>query len=101
GISGNGALQSTAGTNTISGNVNLAAGSSVGVTTAAGQLTLSGVVSGSAGAGLTKIGAGTLILPSANTYTGPTTISAGKLLVNGSQPGSAVFLNAGTLGGVG
>ncbi|HEV8267424.1 MAG TPA: autotransporter-associated beta strand repeat-containing protein [Thermoanaerobaculia bacterium] len=101
GISGNGALRSIAGTNTISGGVILATGSSVGVPTAAGQLTLSGVISGAAGAGLTKIGLGTLILPNANSYTGTTTVNAGTLRVNGSQPQSAVALAAGTLGGSG
>ena len=59
---------------------------------------------GIAGSGsLTKQGAGTLRLASANTYTGNTTVSAGKLLVNGSlASGSAVTVaSAGTLGGTG
>ncbi|MGA2063193.1 MAG: autotransporter-associated beta strand repeat-containing protein, partial [Thermoguttaceae bacterium] len=34
--------------------------------------------------GLTKIGAGTLTLPNTNTYTGPTAVSAGKLLLSGA-----------------
>ncbi|MDT4967194.1 MAG: hypothetical protein QOJ64_1931, partial [Acidobacteriota bacterium] len=52
---------------------------------------------------LTKSGNGTLTLSNANTYTGPTTISAGTLKVNGSTAaGSAVTVaSAGTIGGTG
>src|SRR6516165_8252532 len=51
---------------------------------------------------LEKIGAGALILAAANTYTGPTTVSAGTLVVNGSIASSAVTVNSGaTLSGTG
>jgi autotransporter-associated beta strand protein len=54
---------------------------------------------------LSKTGAGTLRLNSANTYSSGTTVSAGRLLVNnssGSGTGSgAVTVNSGTLGGTG
>jgi uncharacterized repeat protein (TIGR01451 family) len=51
--------------------------------------------------GLTKIGEGTLVLPSDNSYTGPTTVSAGVLNVNGLLV-SPVAVSAGaTLGGTG
>jgi autotransporter-associated beta strand protein len=46
---------------------------------------------------LEKIGAGALILAAANTYTGPTTVSAGTLVVNGSIANSAVTVNAGAI----
>ena len=47
-----------------------------------------------------KEGAGTMTLTGNNTYTGATTVTAGKLLVNGSQPQSHVTIGAiGILGG--
>lgn len=52
--------------------------------------------------GLTKSGNGTLLLMSANTYTGPTTIAQGRLIVDGSLGASDVGVNAGaSLGGMG
>jgi autotransporter-associated beta strand protein len=55
--------------------------------------------------GLTKLGNGSLTLTAANTYTGTTSVSAGKLYVNntsGSGTGTGnVILNGGTLGGTG
>src|SRR5207245_145989 len=66
---------------------------------AAQDLVVSAVLSGTGG--LTKQGAGTMVLSANNTYTGTTGINAGTLLVNGSQPGSLASLNGGTLGGAG
>jgi outer membrane autotransporter protein len=51
---------------------------------------------------LVKTGAGTLTLTAVNTYTGPTTIAGGTLLVDGSIANSAVTVQSGTiLGGRG
>ncbi|MGO4174140.1 autotransporter-associated beta strand repeat-containing protein [Bosea sp. TAF32] len=60
--------------------------------------TVSGAISG--GGALVKTGTGTLTLSGANTYTGGTTVNAGKLVVNGSIA-SAVTVNGGSLGGSG
>ena len=63
------------------------------------DLTYAGAISG-AGT-MEKQGAGTLVLPGTNTYTGITTVSAGTLLVNGIIGASAVTVANGTLGGNG
>lgn len=71
------------------------------VTTTSSTLTIGGAIGGS-GFGLTKAGAGTLVLGGASTYTGTTTVNAGTLLVNGSTASSsAVAVNGGKLGGSG
>ena len=51
---------------------------------------------------LIKTGAGTLTLSNTDTYVGSTTVNAGKLVVNGQLPDTAVTVNGGgTLGGDG
>ncbi|MGK6317662.1 autotransporter-associated beta strand repeat-containing protein [Neorhizobium sp. DT-125] len=70
------------------------------------DLTLGGTIGGSGG--LTKAGVGTLTLTGANSYAGPTVISAGSLYVEGNQvaaigptsvAGGATLGGGGTLGG--
>lgn len=66
----------------------------------------SGVISNGAtfGNSVTKTGPGTVILSGNNTYNGPTTVSAGRLVINGNQSTATglVSVNAnGTLGGIG
>ena len=73
------------------GTVNIAANQTLTVNQTSDQ-TFAGVIAGSTGA-LTKIGANTLTLSGANTYTGTTTISAGNLTISG---GSAIA-NTGTV----
>jgi autotransporter-associated beta strand protein len=93
-----------AGTNalTFSGAATLTGARTV-TTTNSALTTFSGNIGqSSSGLGLTKAGAGTLVLSGTNTYTGTTTIKMGMLLVNGTQSGSAVSVaSSGTLGGTG
>ena len=77
------------------------------VSTTAGTLTVGGVISGGAAAGLTKAGAGILALTGANAYTGKTTVNEGALSLDFSAAGapatniingsSALVLGGGTL----
>ena len=80
----------------------LLAGSQTWTVNGTGALTAGDVIDDSgSGYGLTKSGSGTLTLSADNTYSGITKISAGTLLVNGSQEPSDVSLNGGALGGTG
>lgn len=86
GIGGNGALRSISGNTAVLSNVDgsvvLASDSSIGVD--AETLTIPQNITG--GFGLTKVGAGTLVLSSAaNTYTGATTLSSGTLQLTGGD----------------
>jgi autotransporter-associated beta strand protein len=74
-------------------NLNLALGGteSISVTQSAGLLTIGGTISGS-GFGITKTGVGTLTLTGADTYTGPTTVSAGILKLDFNAAGAATTI---------
>jgi autotransporter-associated beta strand protein len=61
--------------------------------------TYSGAISGSGS--LAKTGSGMLSLAGSNTYSGPTTVNQGKLLVNGSLVGPVTVNSGGTLAGIG
>jgi fibronectin-binding autotransporter adhesin len=50
---------------------------------------------------LTKLGAGTLTMTGNHTYSGLTTVAAGRLAVNGQIAGAVTVQNGGTLGGTG
>ena len=74
------------------------AGTAPGLHVNTNTTTINAVIDGTAG--LTKSGAGTLILTAANNYSGATTISAGTLTLggNGVLPvGTGVVLSGGTL----
>ena len=87
-----------------SSNASLSGGSAGTATYSIGSLnastTFAGVISGNAA--LIKTGTGTLTLSGVNTYTGSTTVTAGKLSVTGSLGTTTVTIaTAGTLGGTG
>lgn len=91
-------INSGAGLTTINSNLALSGpAQAVTVNNAAG-LVINGAVSGADG--LTKAGAGDLVLTGANSYLGRTTILQGSLAVDGSVVGNALVAG-GTLRGVG
>lgn len=101
GIANTGALSNTSGNNSWSGNVVLAADSTIGVAQSQDALTISGVISESGTASaLTKAGTGTLVFSAANTYSGATNIVAGTLQLAASDrinDASAVTISSGAL----
>lgn len=122
-------IQSVSGNNTLSGAINLQpGGGSYTVQSDVGQLTLSGNIANASGTGtrtltvtgagngvisgvigngtgttgLTKSGGGTWEISSTSTYSGATSVTAGRLAVNGSISTSvATVSGTGTLGGSG
>lgn len=87
-------IGSLAGAGTVSlGAGTLTAGGDGSSTSFAGSITGSG--------GLTKTGAGSFTLTGTNSYSGATTLAAGRLVVNGSAENSVVTVAGGTLGGSG
>lgn len=106
GTEGEGSLYSLDGDNTWAGEVALGTLDNPTIGVAQGsQLTVTGLVTGSAAGshGFTKADTGTLIFTNDNTYSGPTRINAGTLLINGAQSGNgAVTVASGArLGGSG
>jgi autotransporter-associated beta strand protein len=77
GLAGAGALVNIQGNNALTGAVQLAGATQIGVN--AGILELASPVSGNYG--LTKTGSGTLLLAAANTFSGPLTVATGILSV--------------------
>jgi filamentous hemagglutinin family protein len=88
GVGGVGALVGTGGTAAANGPITLDASTRIGNT---GTLTLGGAIGESSAAfGITKVGAGTLVLANANSYTGGTAVNEGTLAVGaaGALPGT-------------
>lgn len=83
--------------------VNILAGGAIVDTTNHSLTFVPPLLTGGAGndGGLTKLGAGTLQLSGASTFTNLTTVSNGTLLVNGSLAGPVHVAAGGTLGGAG
>ncbi|WP_250625598.1 autotransporter-associated beta strand repeat-containing protein [Pinirhizobacter soli] len=106
-VNGNGVLDISAASNQALGNFNGNGGQVQlgGNTLGVGAGTYDGVIAGTGG--LQKSGSGTLTLNGSNTYTGPTQVTAGTLLVGDAAHGSAsvqsdvTVANTGVLGGFG
>lgn len=98
-----GTVRTGPGSNTIGANITLNGASTIQAGqagNAADPLILTGVISGSGE--FSKTGGSDLTLAGTNTYTGPTTVTSGKLIVTGSIAGSATTINSGaTLAGNG
>ncbi|HEV8267881.1 MAG TPA: autotransporter-associated beta strand repeat-containing protein, partial [Thermoanaerobaculia bacterium] len=94
GVGNAGALLSASGTNTYSGPITLTGTGSNYVGVSAGTLTIDGVISSppATTTPITKVGAGTLALSGANTYSGNTTVLVGDVSVqNPSALGDLAF----------
>jgi autotransporter-associated beta strand protein len=122
------AIENLSGNNTIAGSLSLnVGGSQYWLRSTAGQLSLAGFISssatgartltflgpgnfsasgsiqnGSAIVGIVKTDSGTLTITNLHTYSGPTAVSNGTFLVNGTVTASPITVySGGTLGGVG
>ncbi|MBY0514763.1 MAG: autotransporter-associated beta strand repeat-containing protein, partial [Gemmataceae bacterium] len=97
-LGGVGTVRSTTGPLTLTGAVNNG-GNLLTLDATGGSIAVNSQVSG--GGGLTKTGGGTASLGVANTYTGPTNITNGTLLVDGSITSATTVTSPGVLGGGG
>ncbi len=97
------ATSSAAESATVSSGVRLAANPTVTVTSGTPpEFRLTGPISETGGSrSITKAGNGTMLTSAANTYTGTTTVSAGTLTADGTQPGPFAVGPSGTLEGSG
>src|SRR5439155_15981966 len=97
-----GLLSSFGGTNTLTGPITLVGANTAVEVNLGAPLTINAVISGGGGFSNGAIrSSDVLTLNSNNTYTGTTTLSAGTVRINGSQPGSPIVLSGGTVTGTG
>lgn len=92
GVGGLGAIRNLSGSNALTA-TGYALRSDVTLGADAGQLTISGAIGQEGGTyGMTKVGAGTLLLSGVNTYSGGTRVNAGTLVIGAG----GTLLNIGT-----
>ena len=97
-----GTLNYTGATVSTDRNIKLEGNAGIGVSSASSVLTVNGIINGEGG--ITKSGAGTLLLKGLNTYEGTTIVSDGKLEINGGaaienafSANKTILLNGGYL----
>lgn len=90
-------MNSSAGYELVSGQINAGANSALEISTAITDQTSPSVIASS----LTKLGAGTLTLSGVNTYTGGTQVNQGTLILTGSLASDTLVAASGTLQGGG
>jgi autotransporter-associated beta strand protein len=86
---------------TLTGPVTLTGNRTLTVTDTGGATIAGAIGQATSGLGLTKAGAGTLVLSASNTYTGATSVSGGTLLVDGAITSPVSVASGATLGGSG
>ncbi|MFO0821305.1 MAG: autotransporter-associated beta strand repeat-containing protein [Pirellulales bacterium] len=96
-----GSLSGVAGSSVSLGNATLTIGNDNGSTVFAGGISDGGGASANVGGKLSKLGLGALTLSYTNSYTGATTVSGGRLEVDGSINSNVTVQSSGTLGGSG